>query len=325
MDFEMNQIDNSHPDELKICKNEIIEIGAVKLDDTYKEIDSFKTYVKPGITPVTSRITNLTGITNEMVDDAPDFAIAMDRFIAWGLSADVIYAWSENDLRQFNRERKLKSYNNPDAQKLASKWKDFQKEYFKGNKEAAEGFEEDNPLANSSHYEIYLNDVSMQKALVTYLKGLDGVREVHQSEVAANTLSDLNSLIGYISAGIILILIAVAVFLISNTIRTGISVRREEIAIMKLIGATDYFVRAPFIVEGVMIGLIGSVLPLILLYFVYSSVITYVSEKFVFLRSMLNFLPVGQVFRVLVPVALLLGVGIGFLGSRVTTKRHLNV
>ena len=119
-------------------------------------------------------------------------------------------------------------------------WKDFQKEYFKGNKEAAEGFEEDNPLANSSHYEIYLNDVSMQKALVTYLKGLDGVREVHQSEVAANTLSDLNSLIGYISAGIILILIAVAVFLISNTIRTGISVRREEIAIMKLIGATDY-------------------------------------------------------------------------------------
>ena len=70
-------------------------------------------------------------------------------------------------------------------------WKDFQKEYFKGNKEAAEGFEEDNPLANSSHYEIYLNDVSMQKALVTYLKGLDGVREVHQSEVAANTLSDL--------------------------------------------------------------------------------------------------------------------------------------
>lgn len=129
MDFDMNQIDNSHPDELKICKNEIIEIGAVKLDDTYKEIDSFKTYVKPGITPVTSRITNLTGITNEMVDDAPDFAIAMDRFIAWGLSADVIYAWSENDLRQFNRERKLKSYNNPDAQKLASKWKDFQKEF----------------------------------------------------------------------------------------------------------------------------------------------------------------------------------------------------
>ena len=169
-------------------------------------------------------------------------------------------------------------------------WKDFQKEYFKGNKEAAEGFEEDNPLANSSHYEIYLNDVSMQKALVTYLKGLDGVREVHQSEVAANTLSDLNSLIGYISAGIILILIAVAVFLISNTIRTGISVRREEIAIMKLIGATDYFVRAPFVVEGIV-----------------------------------KFLSVNEIFHNLIPVALILGVGIGFIGSRITIRKHLRV
>lgn len=204
-------------------------------------------------------------------------------------------------------------------------WEEFQKDYFKGNTEAAEGFEDDNPLANSAHFEIYMNDISLQKALVSHLKSIDGVREVRQSEIAANTLSDLNSLIGYISAGIILILIAVAIFLISNTIRTGISVRREEIAIMKLIGATDYLVRAPFIVEGVLIGLIGSIIPLILLYVLYGNVISYVEEKFVFLSNMLDFQPVGQVFRVLVPVALLLGVGIGFVGSRITTKRHLNV
>lgn len=204
-------------------------------------------------------------------------------------------------------------------------WESFKEVYFEGNEATAASFAGDNPLANSASYAIYMNDISMQDSLVTYLKSVDGVREVKQSQQVANTLTDFNSLIGYISAGVILILLGVAVFLISNTITVGISVRKEEIAIMKLIGATDYFVRAPFIVEGVMIGLIGSVLPLILLYFVYSSVITYVSEKFVFLSSMLNFLPVGQVFRVLVPVALLLGVGIGFLGSRVTTKRHLNV
>lgn len=204
-------------------------------------------------------------------------------------------------------------------------WEEFQKDYFKGDTDAAEGFADDNPLADSAHFEIYMNDISMQKALVAHLKTLEGVREVHQSEVAANTLSDLNALIGYISVGIILILIAVAIFLISNTIRTGISVRREEIAIMKLIGATDNFVRAPFIVEGVVIGLIGSILPLILLYFLYSSVVSYVEEKFVFLSSMLDFLPAGQVFKVLIPTGLLLGVGVGFLGSRITTKRHLNV
>lgn len=204
-------------------------------------------------------------------------------------------------------------------------WKDFQKEYFKGNKEAAEGFEEDNPLANSSHYEIYLNDVSMQKALVTYLKGLDGVREVHQSEVAANTLSDLNSLIGYISAGIILILIAVAVFLISNTIRTGISVRREEIAIMKLIGATDYFVRAPFVVEGIVIGLIGAAIPLGILYALYGKIVMYISDKFSFISNMMKFLSVNEIFHNLIPVALVLGVGIGFIGSRITIRKHLRV
>ena len=117
----------------------------------------------------------------------------------------------------------------------------------------------------------------------------------------------------------------VAVFLISNTITVGIGVRREEIAIMKLIGATDYFVRAPFVVEGVLIGLIGSVLPLLILYLMYGRVINYIVNRFVFLNNVLNFLPVSVVFKTLVPVALILGVGIGFLGSRFTIRKHLSV
>ena len=71
-------------------------------------------------------------------------------------------------------------------------------------------------------------------------------------------MSDVNILIGYISVAVIVILLAVAVFLISNTVTIGISVRKEEIAIMKLIGATDYFVRSPFVIEGAIIGLVGS-------------------------------------------------------------------
>lgn len=204
-------------------------------------------------------------------------------------------------------------------------WENYKDVYFGGSEDAAEGFQDDNPLANSASFEIYVNDISMQSALVTYLDSLDGVREVHQSEVVANTLSDFNSLIGYISVGIILILLGVAVFLISNTVTVGISVRREEIAIMKLIGATDYFVRAPFIVEGVLIGLLGSVIPLVLLYALYSKVVVYVAEKFSFLSNMVNFLPAQQVFHTLIPVSLLLGVGIGFLGSRLTIRKHLKV
>lgn len=203
-------------------------------------------------------------------------------------------------------------------------WERCKETYLGGSEEAAAGFAE-NPLINSASYEIYMKDVSMQDALVTYLESLDGVREVHHSVVVANTLSDFNKLIAYISGGIILILLAVAIFLISNTVTVGISVRREEIAIMKLIGATDSFVRAPFVVEGVLIGFLGSALPLILLYFMYGKIIVYVADKFSFLNNIMNFIPVTELFHSLVPISLLLGVGIGFIGSRLTIKKHLKV
>lgn len=204
-------------------------------------------------------------------------------------------------------------------------WESFKEVYFEGNESAAASFAGDNPLANSASYAIYMNDISMQEALVTYLQSVDGVREVKQSEMVANTLTDFNSLIGYISAGIILILLGVAVFLISNTITVGISVRREEIGIMKLIGATDYFVRAPFVVEGIVIGLIGAAIPLGILYVLYDKVIVYIEEQFTFIGSMMKFLSANEVFHTLVPVALVLGVGIGFIGSKITIRKHLKV
>ncbi|MDD7713048.1 MAG: permease-like cell division protein FtsX [Lachnobacterium sp.] len=204
-------------------------------------------------------------------------------------------------------------------------WNAFKAVYFEGKEDLAEGFAGDNPLANSAHYQIYLSDVSMQNSLVTYLKTIDGVREVKESAKVANTLTDFNHLVGYVSAGIILILLCVAVFLISNTVTVGISVRKEEIAIMKLIGATDYLVRAPFIVEGMFIGLIGATIPLLLLYFMYQKIIVYIADKFNFIGSMINFVPVHTVFKTLIPVAVILSVGIGFLGSRLTIRKHLKV
>ena len=204
-------------------------------------------------------------------------------------------------------------------------WESFKDIYFNGNEAVAESFANDNPLANSASYAIYMNDISMQKTLVTYLKSVEGIRQVNQSETVANTLSDFNKLIGYISAGIILILLGVAVFLISNTIMVGISVRKEEIAIMKLIGATDYIVRAPFVVEGVVIGLIGAAIPLGILYVLYGEIIAYVAENFSFIGGMMQFLPAESVFNTLIPVGLILGVGIGYIGSHITTRKHLRV
>ncbi len=204
-------------------------------------------------------------------------------------------------------------------------WNSFKDIYFEGNAQAAESFAGDNPLANSASYAVYMNDISMQGTLATYLEGVEGVREVKKSDAIADTLTDFNSLVGYVSAGIILILFCVAIFLISNTITVGINARREEIRIMKLIGATDYFVRAPFVVEGIIIGLIGALIPLGILYLVYIKITEFISGEFSVVGRMMQFLGAREVFHTLVPVALILGVGIGLIGSRITIRRHLKV
>ncbi len=200
-------------------------------------------------------------------------------------------------------------------------WETFSEQYLG---EYKDGFTE-NPLEDSANYQIYLNDVSMQSALVTYLESLDGVRQVNRSEVTATTLTGVNALVAYVSVGIIAILFAVSIFLISNTVTIGISVRKEEINIMKYIGATDFFVRSPFVVEGMLIGLIGSAIPLGIIYALYNMVIEYVMERFSMLSQLLSFLTVDEIFRMLAPVSLGIGVGIGFLGSIVTVRKHLRV
>ena len=189
----------------------------------------------------------------------------------------------------------------------------------------AEGFKNDNPLAGSDNYEVYMTDVASQKKLVSFAESLDGVRKVNKSDTVANTLNSVNKLVWYVSVVIIAILLAVSIFLISNTVTMGITVRREEIAIMKYIGAKDGFVRAPFIIEGILIGLVGAAIPLGILYVLYNRAITYILTKFSLLNNILDFLPVGQVYKTLLPVGLLLGIGIGFVGSFFTIRKHLRV
>lgn len=200
-------------------------------------------------------------------------------------------------------------------------WESFKVDYLG---EYADGFTE-NPLADSASYEIYLNDVSMQPALVSYLEGVDGIRTVNRSEITAATLTGVNSLIAYVSVAIIAILFAVSIFLISNTVTIGISVRKEEISIMKYVGATDFFVRSPFVIEGIMIGIVGALIPVVIIFVLYNKVLEYIMEKFSALTNLLAFVPVETVFINLLPISLIMGVGIGFLGSFTTVRKHLRV
>ncbi|MDY4693462.1 MAG: permease-like cell division protein FtsX [Blautia sp.] len=201
-------------------------------------------------------------------------------------------------------------------------WEKFKDKYFEGS-DAAEGFKDDNPLVNSSNYQVYMNDITKQPELVEYIKSLDYVREVNQSQEAARTLGSINKIVSYVSIAIIILLQIISVFLISNTVAVGVAVRKDEIGIMKYIGATDGFVRAPFLLEGMVLGLIGATIPLIGLYFGYNATVTYILTKFNVLIGSVNFIPVSQIYKTLLPVGLELGIGIGLLGSFFTIRKHL--
>lgn len=218
-------------------------------------------------------------------------------------------------------------------------WEDFQKDYFGDNPELAEGFKDDNPLAGSDNYEVYMktsdDDQNLiakskslsatQQDLVKYAQSLDGVRQVNKSDVVANTLSSVNMLVAYVSIAIIAILLGVSIFLISNTVTTGIAVRKEEIAIMKYIGAKDFVVRSPFVIEGLIIGVFGAAIPLALLYMLYDKAVAYVMTRFSILKNIITFLPVQNVYIYLLPIGLAMGIGIGFFGSFFTVRKHLRV
>ena len=204
-------------------------------------------------------------------------------------------------------------------------WESFKTEYFGDNSNLAAGFAEDNPLAGSASYEIFLHDIEEQDSMVEYLESLDGIRKVNYSNSAAAGLSSFNKILALLFGVIIAMLLAVAVFLISNTITVAAAFRKNENKIMRLIGATNFMIRAPFVVEGTLLGLIGAVLPLSVMYFLYEKTVEFVMSRFQLLSGIIRFLPIGEIYPMMIGVSLVLGGGLGFIVSFMTIRKHLRV
>lgn len=200
-------------------------------------------------------------------------------------------------------------------------WDRFKKEYLG---DYADSFTE-NPLSDSANLQIQMKDVSTQASLVKYLQKQDIVREVNYSDITAATLSGANRMIAWISMFIIVLLLAVSIFLISTTVTVGITARREEIQIMKYIGATDLFVGAPFLVEGAVISLVGSLLPIGLVAVFYSRVVSFIAAHFAVVARILHFLPAGTILGRYALPSVLLSVLLGLAVSALTLARHLDV
>lgn len=129
IDLEMNPVKRSLKEIRRFILDEVIEFGAVKLDENYKQIDEFQCYVKPEFSEITKHITNLTGITNETVADKNTFEIEFQNFFEWIGGWDMkIYSWSASDIKQLKNEcaYKLPNFN---IEKLENQWIDIQKEF----------------------------------------------------------------------------------------------------------------------------------------------------------------------------------------------------
>ena len=187
--------------------------------------------------------------------------------------------------------------------------------------EMVKTFGDDNPLKDSAYYTITLKNIEKQEKVSKYIETIDGVRKVQRSDKVADVFGNFNKFIGVISGAIIAILLLISVFLINITVSMGITVRREEISIMKLIGASDFFIRGPFIMEGVLLGLFGACIPLAVLFILYERIMSFVDNKFAALS--LEFLSLGRIYMGLIPICLGIGVGIGLIGSYLTVRKHL--
>ena len=200
-------------------------------------------------------------------------------------------------------------------------WKIYKTESL--NEELTATFGSDNPLMDSASLEVSLSDVSRQKAVISFVESIPDVRKVNHSESIAESFEGIKTLLGIISIGLIVILVAIAIFLIRTTISTGISVRREEISIMSIIGATDFFIRAPFVVEGALIGILGSVLPMGILYVVYGEIVRTLKEQFESVLNTMNFIDRAVIMKQFVPLALIFSLGLGIIASSLTAKRQI--
>ena len=182
-----------------------------------------------------------------------------------------------------------------------------------------------NPLPNT--YIVQLTDVSMSDEVIAQLETFEGVEKVRYYQDAVNTLIRISDFVKKIGTGIIIILLLISIFIISNTIKITVLNRQREIELMQYIGATNGYVRGPFMIEGIMLGLLGSIVAILVIMFGYNYTMDYLAGRYLALLSGMSGYMVGveMVINDLIIIFMTIGIGIGILGSLVSLKKFLSV
>jgi len=183
----------------------------------------------------------------------------------------------------------------------------------------------ENPLPNT--FIVQLKDVSKSEDVIKVLKSYDGVEDVKFYEDAVNSLISIADFIKKAGTGLIIILLLISIFIISNTIKITVINRQKEIELMQYIGATNGYIRGPFVIEGIVLGTLGSAIAILAIVFGYKYIINYLAGRYVAILSGISGYLIGidMVLSDIVIIFLTIGIGIGILGSLISLKKFLSV
>lgn len=180
-----------------------------------------------------------------------------------------------------------------------------------------------NPLSHS--FQVELDQIESQDAVLAELQKIEGVDKVEYGQSLSEMLMSVSNVFQVAGILVMLVLGVISVMIIINTIRISVMNRRVEINIMKYVGATDWFIRWPFIIEGIIIGLIGAILPMLVGMPMYSKTVSLFYNHIPFVENFVRFRVVGDVFSFVLPAALIFGILLGVVGSVTSIRKHLQV
>ena len=192
-----------------------------------------------------------------------------------------------------------------------------------GDESLFEGWDEENPFPAS--YFVTLTELSLNEQVQTEINKLDNVDEIESQNTTINRLRSLANGIQITTVVILALLIIISIFIIAYTIKLTVHARRREISIMKYVGATNGFIRGPFIVEGIIIGVISAIITLVILGLAYNAVMSKIGGSVLIQEMGFGLLSFSDMFYLVLTVYLILGVGIGVLGSVISMRKYLKV
>ena len=241
-----------------------------------------------------------------------------------GMQVFVEFDLSEADICNIKTELENMEEINTIERKTPEDALNIMKERYKENEELLKAYEGDANIFTDS-FVITLTDLTKSEEVKGNIEGISNVRKVTSSDKTVESLINIANGIKIFTGILLALLIMISIFIISNTIKLTVDARRKEISIMKYVGATNWFIRWPFMVEGIIIGFISSIISIGVIAVLYNAIIQKAVESDIMKEMGLQLISFNQMFSEIIFVYMFLGIGLGVIGSAMSMRKYLKV